>query len=105
MRSFQAYKANRVAQFIGFGSMALFLASQFLPESARTEMSEWIDENVAVSALVFLLMMLLVIAPTVNLINWKCRRCGELFHYPTGNRSACQSCGLTKFADHRPGEN
>lgn len=99
MRSWRAYRANRVAQFIGFGSVALFLASQFLPENARSAMSEWINENVGVSALLFVLLMLLMIVPTLNLINWKCPRCGELFSYPARNRGACQSCGLTKFAD------
>jgi len=104
MRSWRAYRANKVAQFIGFGSVSLFLVSQFLPENARSAMSEWINENVAVSALVFVLLMLLMIVPTFNLINWKCPRCGELFSYPARNRGACQNCGLTKFADPQAGE-
>lgn len=104
MRSWRAYRANRVAQFIGFGSVALFLASQFFPENARSVMSEWINENVGVSALLFVLLMLLMIVPTLNLINWKCPRCGELFSYPARTRGACQSCGLTKFADPQAGD-
>lgn len=99
MRSWQAYRVNRVAQFIGFGSVAVFVASQFLPENSRSAMSEWVNVNVAVSALVFVLLMLLLIVSTLNLINWKCPRCGELFSYPARNRGACQSCGLTKFGD------
>ncbi|MBX3428449.1 MAG: hypothetical protein KF779_02580 [Hyphomonadaceae bacterium] len=34
-----------MAQFVGFGSMALFLANLFLPKKERYAMSEWINEK------------------------------------------------------------
>lgn len=99
MRSWQTYRANRAAQVIGFGAMALFLATQLMPQDVRSAIGDWINANVAISAFVFVLITLLMIVPTLNLINWKCPRCGELFSYPARSKDACQSCGLAKFAD------
>jgi len=59
----------------------------------------WINRHVPLSASIFLLLMFLMIVPTLNLINWKCPRCGGAFSYPARDRTACQHCGLAKFGD------
>jgi uncharacterized protein (DUF983 family) len=105
MRSWQAYGANRVAQVIGYsGTVGLILAGAFLSEEARLGVRGWIGENLATAAVLFALLMLLMIVPSLNLINWKCPRCGELFSYPVRTRRTCQNCGLTKFENPHTGE-
>lgn len=104
MRSWWAYRANRVAQVIGYALMVLFLGTQLLPQELRSVVGGWINAHVAVSLIVLLLIMLLLWVPTLNLVNWKCPRCGELFSYPDRTRRMCQDCGLTKFKDPRAGE-
>ncbi len=99
MRAWRIYTANRVAQVFGFGAAALFLSTRFLPEVPRSAVSNWVNGNVAVSVAIFVVVMVLLIVPTLNLINWKCPRCGELFSYPTRGRPTCQHCGLAKYAD------
>lgn len=99
MRSWRAYRANRTAQIIGFSLVALFLSTQLMPEHLRTATGAWIQANGAFSVLLFVSMVLLMVVPTLNLINWRCPRCGELFSYPARSRDACQGCGLAKFAD------
>lgn len=36
---------------------------------------------------------------SLDLINWKCPRCGSFFSYPAPDARQCQHCGLKKFEE------
>src|SRR5690349_15766211 len=99
MRTWSSYRANRIAQVIGFGGVAISFAPRGLSGDVSVAFDAWINRHVPLSASIFLVLMFLMIVPTLNLINWRCPRCGERFSYPARDRSACQHCGLAKFGD------
>lgn len=101
MRSWNAYRINRAAQFIGNCAAGLVILSPALPKDTRSAISYWINAHPTASISVFALILLLMVVPTLNLINWRCPQCQELFSYPSREATTCQHCGLAKFADPR----
>ena len=103
MRTWSIYKANRVAQIIGFSAVALFLVIGRLPATGPA-LGDWINQNVLVSCALFLVALIVLIVPTFNLINWKCPGCRRLFSYAARGGRTCQHCGLPKLSDPQTAE-
>ncbi|MEZ5920284.1 MAG: hypothetical protein R3C60_02925 [Parvularculaceae bacterium] len=105
--SWSAYRANWIISRGGMLFGTLILAAlkipHLVPDNLREAYHNWFNAHAVLGgALVFIPLVVTGIA-TLNVINWKCLRCGEFFAYPFP-RGDCQNCGLKKFADPQSGE-
>lgn len=99
MSAWRGYRINRWAKIASGSAGSFFLLAPQLSHPYKSGLQAWIASHPFLYGTALLLAISVVWVTTLNLVNWKCPRCGNLFQYTWIGQHSCKSCGLKKFEE------